>query len=271
MDSVTNALVSLKDVIGAPVAKAIERGIEQRCFMLGGVDQHLDNLPGKAADYMRNQFAQMTDFFQRAILPPPPPEARPIYDPTGMGFAIREAVIKFSDPWSAKLGLSGNSSAHREHWTRIKALNRRIAGELDIEYDSLRPVADLLSRLSESISLYLDKPSSWTRDPRDEQEAETAISEIRRGVSAALLDVVATRLIEQHLSHWRTAYDGAEYRGQGSTYKRARMLRYIYDEAAPLPDTVMTKSATEFLAEIRQIVETSIRQGGGDVRLSTIS
>lgn len=271
MASVTNALASLKDVLGAPVAKAIERGIEERCFMLGGVDRRLDNLPGKASEYMRTQLSQMIAFFQRAILPPPPPEARPIYDPTGMGFAIREAVIKFSGPWLARLGLATHNSAHREHWTRIKALNRRIAGELDLEYDSLKPVADLVSRLTESISLYLDKPFSWTRSPNDEQEADAAISNIRRGVSLALHEVAVKRLVEQHLGDWRTAYDSPEYRGTGSTYKRALMLRHIYDEAAPLPDTVMTQSSLAFLAEIRGIVETSIDEAGGTICLETFA
>ena len=269
MASVTNALASLKDVLGAPVAKAIERGIEERCFMLGGVDRRLDNLPGKASEYMRTQLSEMIAFFQRAILPPPPPEARPIYDPTGMGFAIREAVIKFSGPWLARLGLAAHNSAHREHWTRIKALNRRIAGELDLEYDSLRPVADLVSRLTESISLYLDKPFAWTRNPNDDQEADAAISNIRRGVSLALHEIAVKRLIGQHLNDWRTAYDSPEYRGTGSTYKRALMLRHIYDEAAPLPDTVMTESSTAFLAEIRAIVERSIDEAGGAIRLQT--
>lgn len=271
MASVTNSLASLKDALGAPVAKAIERGIEERCFMLGGVDRRLDNLPGKASDYMRTQLSQMIAFFQRAILPLPPAEARPIYDPTGIGFAIREAVIKFSAPWLARLGLAAHNGAHREHWSRIKALNRRIAGELDLEYDSLRPVADLVSRMTESVSLYLDKPFAWTRNPSDEQESDAAISNIRRRVSLALHEVAVKRLIEQHLGDWRTAYDSPEYRGTGSTYRRALMLRHIYDEAAPLPDTVMTQSSTAFLAEIRGIVERSIDAAGGEVRLETSS
>jgi hypothetical protein len=47
------------------------------------------------------------------------------------------------------------------------------------------------------------------------------------------------------------------------------MLRHIYDEAAPLPDTVMTQSSAAFLAEIRGIVERSIDEAGGAIRLQT--
>ena len=268
MDSIRNALVGLQNVLGSPIVKAIERGIDERCFMLGGVDTRVDKLPERAADYMRTQLSDMVGFFERAIMPPPPPQALPIYDPTGIAFAVQDGIVKFMGPWMAKLGLGTHSGVHREHWSRIKALNRRIAGELNIEYDSLRPVADLVARLTESLSLYLDKPY-WTREPVDDSEAEAAISPIRRGVSSALHDIAATRLIEQHLADWRTAYDNPEYRGTGSTHKRAVMLRNIYEEAAPCPDTVMTRLAGEFLAEIRRIVETAIRAGGGDVQLST--
>ncbi|MBI5855732.1 MAG: GTPase domain-containing protein [Nitrospirae bacterium] len=58
MGSVTNALSNLKDVLGAPVVKAVEQSIEQRCFMLGGVDRPLAQLPSRAADYMKKSPAR---------------------------------------------------------------------------------------------------------------------------------------------------------------------------------------------------------------------
>ena len=95
------------------------------------------------------------------ILPPPPPKAGPVYDPTGVSFAVREAVTKFQGPWGARLGQGRPyEGIGREHWTRVKALNRRIAGELSDEYDRLRPVADLVARLTESVSRFLDEPSN---------------------------------------------------------------------------------------------------------------
>ncbi|MCY4238621.1 MAG: hypothetical protein OXC93_09750, partial [Rhodospirillaceae bacterium] len=107
MASVLNALSSLRDTLGVPVTRNIEQDIDDRCFMLGGVDRSLKRLPGRAADYMREELSGLVDLCERAILPPPPPEARPIYDPTGISFAVREAVSKFQGPWLARLGLSG--------------------------------------------------------------------------------------------------------------------------------------------------------------------
>lgn len=269
MASVLNALSNLQDVLGAPVVRSIEHGIDNRCFMLGGVDQNLSRLPARAADYMRDELARLVNFCERAILPPPPPEACPVYDPTGISFAVREAVSNFQDPWLARLGLGTYEGVRKEHWTRVKALNRRIAGELnpDYEYDSLRPVADLVARLTESISRFLDEPIDWTREPEDEHERQAAIARVRRAVSAAMHTLAAHRLVKAHLEDWRTAYD---YRGTGSTFQRARAIRGIYDDAAPLPDAVMPPPSKEFLKEVRRIVTRAIEREGGEVRLHDI-
>jgi hypothetical protein len=65
---------------------------------------------------------------------------------------------------------------HKEHWTRIKALNRRIADRWPgDEYDNLRPVADLFSRLSVRISHFLDQPVDWSGDVPSEEDRERAI------------------------------------------------------------------------------------------------
>ena len=105
MASVLNALSTLRDVLGGSVVKAIEHGVDSRCFMLGGVDRQLTKLPSRAADYMKGQLTNMVRFFEMAISPPPMAQVHPIYDPTGIGFAVQEAVTKFQGPWLARLGM----------------------------------------------------------------------------------------------------------------------------------------------------------------------
>ena len=227
MASVLNALSSLRDVLGVSVVSAIERGIDPRCFMLGGVDRHLGKLPARAADYMKSQLSELVGFFQKAILPPPPAEARPVYDPTGIGFAVQDAVSKFQGPWLARLGIGAYEGYRKEHWSRIKALNRRIAGELDDEYDTLRPIADLAMQLRESISRFLNNPIRWTREPSDEDEAQITVDRIRQVVDEALRDLAVRRLVQNHLPDWRTAYDGPASRGPGSTFRRASAIHGI--------------------------------------------
>ena len=266
MASVLNALSNLRDTLGAPVTRNIEHDIDDRCFMLGGVDRSLKRLPGRAAEYMREELAGLVAFCEKAILPPPPPEARPIYDPTGISFAVRDAVLKFQRRWLALLGLAaGYEGVRRAHWTRVKALNRRIAGELDDEYDNLRPVADLVEQMTESVSRFLNNPIDWTQEPENDQECHAAIAEIRRAVSTEMHEFALQRLVEQHLAEWRDAYD---LRGRGSTFVRARTIRGIYDVAAPIPDAVMPPPSKQFLADVRRIVTGAIDGSGGEVRLT---
>ena len=232
--------------------------------MLGGVDRALGDLPPRAARYMQEQLVGLVTLFAKAISPPLAPVACPVYDPTGISFAVHEAVTNFSGPWLAKLGISHYDGVRREHWTRIRALDRRIASEQDVEYDSLRPVADLLARLQEAISRLLDKPHDWTQPPTSEQEEQDAIAIVRMAVFTALHSLTVKRLIADQLALWREAY---EFRGTGSTFDRAKVIRAIYEDAAPLPGVTMTPKASDFLREVRQLLKGAIEQGGGHLQL----
>ena len=76
--SVTNALSSLKDVLRAPVIRALEHDLDEQCFMLGGLHIATNKLPGGVIREMN----RLLRFFERAIQPPP--EACPLYDITGL-------------------------------------------------------------------------------------------------------------------------------------------------------------------------------------------
>jgi hypothetical protein len=262
MASVMNGLSNLTEVLGAPIVKAIERILDRQCFMLGALQEANLKLPGGVI----KELLRMVGVFEKAIEPPPQPEASPVYDTTGLLFAVQAAARDFQRPWAARLGITSYNSIAREHWTRIKALNRRIAGELDDEYDTLRPVADLVARLTERISLFLDNPIRWTRDPVDDEEAQAAISGIRRGVFATVHEFVADRLVERHLPDWRGAFT---YSGKGSTFDRARDIRDIYEAAAPVPGVVVTQVSVQFLKEVRSIVHRAVEDNGGQLELAS--
>lgn len=268
MGSVTNALAHLEDVLGAPVVRDLQRLIEKRCFMLGGVDRADTKLPAKALQYVSGELSEMTDLFLEAIKPPPPAQATPVYDPMAIAFVVQEAVTKFIEPWLGRLGLAAHAGVHKEHWTRVRALNRRIAGELGDEYDTLRPVADLVGRFSEAFSRFLDNPTYWKGGNGSEEEKQAVISGIRRAVSTVFHSLAAERLLREQLESWRTAYDAPEYRGKGSTFKRALKIEEIYEAAAPIPDAAMTQFSAVFLAKVRELVTAAIRENGGEVELT---
>lgn len=257
--SVHNALGNLQETLGDQVVRSIASEIDARTFMLGGVDRRLSSVNKSAAEYMVGELTRLVRLCERAIEPPPEPEAAPVYDPSGIGFAVRNAVQAFQEEWENRL-----EGSRREHWTRVKALNRRIADELALEYDTLRPVADLVTLLTESISRFLAEPVAWTQEPEDDEDREAAIRRIRRQVWESLNEVALRRLVQDELDSWRTAY---RFAGPGSTFRRARTIRCIYEAAAPIPDAVMQPPSKAFLRETRELVTSAIEDAGGEVRL----
>lgn len=258
--SVHNYLAKLRDVLNGPVITSIERTVDERCFMLGALPGPSSKLPPG----VRAQLESLLSFCEQSIEPVKLPDAKPLYDPSGLGFAVQRAADSFQKSWTARLGLAIGGNLEAEHWTRVKALNRRISNELDVEYDTLRPVADLVGRISEEVSNFLDHPIDWTRKPAGEEEAVAAISAIRRVVFAELHGLALRRIVEEHLAEWRRSMD---YRGKGSAVRRAVDIRGIYELAAPVPGTVNTESALRFMKSVREIVTDSIESQGGRMRL----
>ena len=257
LGSVKNALGSLRDAIG-DVVGGLECGIEQRCFMLGWLDQPATKIPGGAW----KQLADLVGFFEAAIEPPTPPAARPHYDPAGISFAVQSAAGDFHSLWDARLGYRHRDGTNQEHWARIKALTRRVALRMDnYEYKHLMPIAELIGRLQEAISQFLESPAKWD-PPAESSDEGAAVNGIRTEVNTTLHSFAMEQIVEKHLTEWARAY---QYAGPGSSRERARELREIYGDAAPIPGVELSEVASAFLGEVRQLVLRAIRERGGNL------
>ncbi|MBL0243554.1 MAG: hypothetical protein IPQ22_05985 [Rhodoferax sp.] len=254
--SVHNYLSKLKEVLNAPIVAAMERTIDDQSFMLGALDGPSTKLPPG----VKAQLGKLIAFVEKSVEPPPVPDAKPQYDASGLGFAVQRAANSFQKAWAARLGLSIGTTLPAEHWTRIKALNRKISNETGVEYDSLRPVADLVGGIIEEVANFLDNPISWSRPPIDTDEAQRAIAPIRQVVFSRLHQLALQRLIAGHLLDWRR---GLEHKGKGSSARRAVDIRGIYELAVPVPGTVNTAQAIEFLQGVRELVRAAVVENGG--------
>jgi hypothetical protein len=175
---------------------------------------------------------------------------------------MHDAIDAFRYPWRARLGLSYHDGIAKEHWTRIKALSRRLAWRWADEYDNLTPVADLLSRLQEEASKWLDRPAGWTRLPQDDEERELPLDRIRRAVFARLYDLTKSRLTDDQVANWRDAYD---HSGRGSATLRARTIETIHDNAAPRISAAMSPDARLFLDHLHELLQDAIADAGGQI------
>ena len=170
--------------------------------------------------------------------------------------------------WKASWSLGRADSAsgtmiesRQEHWTRVKALSRRFANAWSNEYDDLRPVADLVARLQENISRWLNRaPAGWTREPKSQEERDAALAFVRKIVFDALHDLAEERLSDEHRPDWQTAY---EFSGRGSGHRRAEEIDRIYEEATPAISSAMSGPARQFMHNLHRIVRPGLFEAAG--------
>jgi energy-coupling factor transporter ATP-binding protein EcfA2 len=260
MNSVRDAIGSLRQAIGSPVAAMLERRTESHSYFLGGLDRETGEIPKG----FQNQLRELLVTMQASSQQPEPVEVAPIYSIEGLEIALRDAVEGFQEPWKARLGLKYHDGIAKEHWGRLKALARRFANAWANEYDTLRPVADLVARLQENISKWLDSPAGWTGAPLNDEQRDMALGAIRKAVFAALHDLVETRLADAHRPDWSKAFD---YSGSGSSYRRAEDIDRIYEEAAPVINAAMTNPARAFLHELHTLVRNAVELSGGRFKI----
>ena len=257
--SIGNAIVSLRESLGAPVTEILERQLKSNDFYLGSLNQATGAIPlGFIKDMQR-----LMDRMQQSVNRDEQTNAAPTYNIARLELALRDATDGFKDPWKGRLGLSYYEGIRKEHWGRVKALCRRIANSWDKEYNGLRPVADLVRELQSSISLWLDNPAGWVKTPADEDEAQAVINAIRRKVYADIHELAEQRLLTDRSRNWRTAFG---FSGPGSSIDRAKELGCIYDAAAPSISSVMDAPTLEFLDQVIRIISDAVEASDGSVQ-----
>lgn len=258
--SIGNALSSIRESLGAPVTEILKKQLDNRKFYLGRLDRSADEIGNSFVGQIRN----LLDTMQQSSEPSEPVKTAPNYSVRRLELALRDAADGFKQPWSGRLGLSYHQGIPKEHWGRIKALCRRIANGWENEYSGLRPVADLVRHLQGNISLWLDYPDGWTREPENEDEKKAAIDKVRQQVFTNIHRLADSRLIGSHPAEWRTAFSG--FSGKGSSVGRAKEMSLIYESAAPSIGSVMDLSAQEFLDQVLKIVRDAVVDAGGEVQ-----
>ena len=259
LSTVLQRLTNLKEVVGQPAVRAIERELDGRCFMLGFLDRPLtEKNRGPVGEMLR-----FLDFCESAIAPITPTEACPVYDTAGLVLAIQAAASDFHSRWDAILGFRRSGNIRTAHWAEVKALNRRVVLDIEgSEYKDLRPVADFVARLSESITKFLDKPIRWKPRVPADTEGDEALARVQREMFSRLHEFVEARLLRLPRQQWMEAF---EYRGRGSTRDRAKVIQTIYDASAPIPGPALDPHSEEFLRDVRLLVHEAIRDGGGEL------
>ena len=257
--AIGNALNGLRESVPRSVMEMLEQRLRDYDFYLGGLNKATGKLPSGFIKDLNRLLGQMRESAEPPVLP----EAKPIYKISRLELALQEATDGFKNPWLGRLGIRYYEDISKEHWTRIKALCRRVGYMGADQYDGLMPVSDLIDRLEASISGWLENPERWDIDlaPSDEKK-QTIINTIRQEVSNRIHRLAKRRLINEHLEEWETAF---HFRGRESSYKRAATIEQIYNAAAPSINSLVVPTAQQFLDDVIQVVREAVEEVGGSV------
>jgi hypothetical protein len=255
--SVEGAIKGIGKVLGKGAENALKKFISDRAFFLSNIHEPIK----PKARLTRAEFHSLMECIKLVSQPATPSEAIPVYDFANLVLSIQAALQEFHYPWRARLGLAMSHEIKKEHWARIKALSRRLGVLGEDEYNNLRPVADLIARLTEHISLFLSQPLKWATDNISEDDKIAAIDKIEQDVYTNLHKFAPDRLFISRIKDWNHAY--ADHRGPGSTYERAVDIKNIYDSSAPIPGEIPSTDSNQLISELREVVKNSIMFGGG--------
>ena len=260
--SAENVLAAFGEDLGPYAERILRKRLEAARFFLENLQEPLSESTGPGRRTIR-QFVKLLEAIDQIVEKPQPTEARPVYDRMNLVLAVRSAAGAFQEAWRPRLGLESKPGFAKEHWTRVKALNRRLAAMGKDEYDTLRPVADLRQELRDRIYVFIQSPLRWEGPEPTEEERQTKYDALADNLSGRLLALSTRRVWRERIKDWERAYQES---GMGSTFVRARIIgNDIYEPAAPVPDVTPTPDRNQFLREVVGEVEGAAEEIGARV------
>ena len=238
--------------LGPFAERALRRRVEQARFFLEAIHEPLNETTASGRRTM-SQLRKLLTCIDVVMERPEPATARPVYDRMNLVLAIRSAADAFHEAWRPRLGLESKPGYSKEHWTRVKALSRRLAEGWADQYDTLRPVADLRKELVERIYVFVQNPLRWEGQEPSNNQKQDRFDAFADNLGRRLREVCTRRVVHERALQWDDAY---YKRGTGSTFVRARIIGdEIYEPAAPVPDATPSPDRNRFLREIIAEVE----------------
>jgi hypothetical protein len=250
--SAENVMTRLGEDLGPNAERALRKRLAEQCYFLGGIDKVLDAKKPRGKSSIE-QMKVLLSAIDQIVKRLEPVEARPVYDRINLTLAIRAAANQFHEAWLPRLGLKYKSGSNKEHWTRIKALSRRLANGWADQYDNLMPVADLHKQLGELIYVTIQEPIRWEGEKPEEDSQQQIYDEISSTLTGRLLELASRRVWTERSDEWQDAFNQS---GNGSTFVRAEIIaEEIYDKAAPVPDLTPSPDRNKFLHEVLMLVK----------------
>lgn len=184
------------------------------------------------------------------------------YEALKLYYYIKEATQEFRAIWAEKTGYSSITNK-TEHWSRVRALARRLGVLGQENYCELQPLSDFASIIQEKINLFINQPDNTKPAIASEEVTDELKRIIKRTIGRDFRGINQRRMWteDRPIRGWRNAYNEM---GTGSRKRRARIIENIFDEAAPYLSDIpnLTEEQSEYLSEIIQLVEKVLNENG---------
>jgi len=273
--SFENAIHAVGKALGREAEVALQRLTTDRIVFLADIQTRLDPAARGDTKLTIGELRRLISVVGSMVTPPRPVTYRPFYHVANLVLAVENATESFQSRETAIV--------RSEHWTRVKALTRRLGLFPNMDgYDTLMPVADLWTHLLNALYKFLSEPVAWqpSSPPEDSEERAMVIARIRQEIEAKLRDLARKRIKEERLKEWIAA---SSRRGPGSGIARKDDVLAQYGVAAPTPsnevwavvlrraddDTSRSATATDdvkFLMEMCNLIAEAVQTGGGVLR-----
>ena len=251
------------DSIGKDLGKRAENTLKQIAVKESYFLSNIQNELTSGKKFTINELTDLIKSIKAKIEPKSISDIHAIYDSTNLILSFRSALEDFHYPWRARIGLSRWMDITPEHWTRIKALTRRLGLLREDEYKDLKPVADLIKSLREHLYKFISIPLRFEPPSDNEKMQQEAISKIANEINYSLHQFIPNILFESRIPDWNKAF--SENRGSGSTFKRAADIKKIYDFSAPIPDELPSVDSNIFITELKKLVKDAIEKMNGQL------
>ncbi|MEX0775661.1 MAG: hypothetical protein WD042_08080 [Phycisphaeraceae bacterium] len=278
LGSFENAVHAVGKALGREAEFGLRRLNADRIVFLAGIQSRLDPAARGDVKFCVTELRRLLAAISGMIAP-----ARtlrtvaytPFYHIANLVLAVQAATESFQSREAAVV--------RSEHWTRIKALTRRL-GLFPNEdgYDSLIPIADLRAQLLNSLFTFLSDPVAWqpSTPPEDGEERAVAIRRIRQEMETRLEELARKRVKNERLKEWIAS---SSRRGPGSGSARKDDVLAQYGIAAPTPSNdvwaVVLRDGSgaaskaspppddvRFLLEVCDLIGEAVHAGGGVLR-----
>ena len=157
LGSFENAIHTMGKSFGHEAETALKSLIPERVIFLSSIQKRVP----ESAQFTLSELRKLLDAIESSKVPAEAIEYKPKYDVANLVLAIQKATQEFHDRWKGILGMGSLSGVRQEHWSRVKALTRRLGIFKSDEYDDLKPVADLINLLQKHVSQFLSNPLGW--------------------------------------------------------------------------------------------------------------